>query len=629
MPGQGLLFFILLLGVLILVHELGHFLVAKLFRVQVFKFSFGFGPELFGFRIGETRYAVSVVPLGGFVRMAGEADLVERWGGPEAPPTDPERLLTAKPLWQRGLIILAGPFANILLPFVIFSFTSFGDSTFMPPLVGTVLPGSPAERAQLQGGDRIISVDGETVKAFGEIAKLVGPRAGETVVLEIERSGVRQQVPLTLRSVTDHDELQQVVQRGRIGVGAFRRRPVVAVTHADSAAAQAGLRTLDRVLRVDGQEIQTFDELQRALITAENRDVTLLVERRENLLGSPLRLSVPTLLEIKLSAGGAARQAPTSGPATQPTPAPANTESFHALAKSDEPAQPPETAASDTRAHALGVAARVHVYLDELDAESIAKTHDAADAALAGVAPELRGLTFAGACLDSVLDDTPAATLGLQRGDCLLAMDGRTTPLWSDVEEIFTKSDAAVHLAVASRNGVQRVVAFRLDKRDEKAPLRRGYQRSVFGHQQSVVFTPGATETITRDVFAAIANGAVQTASYTALTVTGIGLLATGQIPFSTVGGPLMLYDLAGRASERGAAYFLFILAFISINLAVLNLLPVPVLDGGHLLFFVIEAVQRRPASTRTREIANVVGLVLLILLMVAVFRNDIARYFF
>jgi regulator of sigma E protease len=110
-------------------------------------------------------------------------------------------------------------------------------------------------------------------------------------------------------------------------------------------------------------------------------------------------------------------------------------------------------------------------------------------------------------------------------------------------------------------------------------------------------------------------------------TLFGIGLLLTGQIPFATVGGPIMMFDLAGRSVETGIGHFLFIMAVISINLAILNLLPVPVLDGGHLLFLVIEAVRRHPVSLRARERATFVGLLALLLLMILVMRNDLARY--
>lgn len=113
------------------------------------------------------------------------------------------------------------------------------------------------------------------------------------------------------------------------------------------------------------------------------------------------------------------------------------------------------------------------------------------------------------------------------------------------------------------------------------------------------------------------------------MTLIGVGVakMVQGKIPFDTMGGPIMLFVIAEKSAKRGAATFLRVLAMVSVNLGILNLLPIPVLDGGHLMFFGIEAVRRRPPSLRFRELANVVGLALLALLMVLVFKNDILRY--
>jgi regulator of sigma E protease len=130
---------VVLLGVLILVHELGHFVFAKLFHVKVLRFSLGFGPRIVGITYGETEYRLSAIPLGGYVRLLGEDP------GDPIPPIDRPRALAAKPLWQRYTVVGAGPVFNLLLALLIYFIHFAGQRTMLPPIIGTVLPDLPAD----------------------------------------------------------------------------------------------------------------------------------------------------------------------------------------------------------------------------------------------------------------------------------------------------------------------------------------------------------------------------------------------------------------------------------------------------------------------------------------------------
>src|SRR4029450_5139312 len=129
---------VVLLGVLILVHELGHFVFAKLFDVKVLRFSLGFGPRIVGFTWGETEYRLSAIPLGGYVRLLGEDP------GDPPPPVASPRALAAKPLWQRYTVVVAGPVFNLLLALLIYFIHFAGQRTLLPPIIATVLAHLPS-----------------------------------------------------------------------------------------------------------------------------------------------------------------------------------------------------------------------------------------------------------------------------------------------------------------------------------------------------------------------------------------------------------------------------------------------------------------------------------------------------
>ncbi|HZH78183.1 MAG TPA: RIP metalloprotease RseP, partial [Archangium sp.] len=161
LQGPGL--FILLLGVLVTVHELGHFLVAKACGVKVIRFSVGFGPKLFGFTKGETEYQVALLPLGGYVKMAGDSP------HEELSPEDAKRGFLNAPPWKRALIVVAGPVFNLVFPVLVYFFVFVGPHEAVSTKVGFVDPAMPAATAGIRAGDRIIAVEGEKVQTFDEL----------------------------------------------------------------------------------------------------------------------------------------------------------------------------------------------------------------------------------------------------------------------------------------------------------------------------------------------------------------------------------------------------------------------------------------------------------------------------
>lgn len=169
-------------SVVIFFHELGHFLIAKKLGIWVKKFSLGFGPELFGRTIGETRYRLSLIPLGGYVKMAGEDPEEERQGVPTE--------FLSQAWWRRILVVVAGPAMNFLLTIILFSvvFYIWGKPQVVEEsIIGEVLEGTPAQKAGLEKGDKIISIEGKKISEWKEIVEIIHPAVGETLKIRILR----------------------------------------------------------------------------------------------------------------------------------------------------------------------------------------------------------------------------------------------------------------------------------------------------------------------------------------------------------------------------------------------------------------------------------------------------------
>jgi len=224
--GEGLHYlwsFVLVLSVIVFVHEFGHYLVAKLCGVKVITFSIGFGPELFGFndRSG-TRWKFAALPFGGYVKMFGDQ------GAASAPDNEALDTMTAeernvsfhhKALWQKALVVSAGPLANFVLTISIITFFIYTIGVASTdPIIGEVMPDTPAQKAGLQAQDRILSVDGTAVKEFGDIPNMIATNLGEPVELKLVRDGKEITLSITPIEFEDKDALGNPVKRPLIGI---------------------------------------------------------------------------------------------------------------------------------------------------------------------------------------------------------------------------------------------------------------------------------------------------------------------------------------------------------------------------------------------------------------------------
>lgn len=456
---------ILVLGVLIFVHELGHFLTAKWVDIEVPRFSIGFGPKVIGFRRGETEYVISALPLGGYVKMAGMEEMEQVEGGPltvndtvgdeqtirEAKAGEHVRRprdFESKSLPARALVISAGVIMNVL--FAIVAFSVIAAVWGVPTDPGTRLGGIAEERltegaaplTQVLPGQVVTHVNDAEVTTWREFTlALTRARAGET------RIGFENAAPITFELPSADED------RARI-ISAFEPYlqvdPVLAEVIADGPAAQAGLRAGDRVLQAGGRAVATWQEFVAVIERSPGQPVPLVVQRNS----------------------------------------------------------------------------------ERLDLT---------------VTPH-----------DRVLDS------GIRVGRI-------------DVSVPFMSIEAAL-------------------------PTQRP------------------------NIAQAVVRGTTQTWDITVLTVDYLAGMVTGRHSARNVGGPIMIGQMSGRFARQGLRDFLGFMAILSVNLAILNLLPIPVLDGGHLVFLGIEAVRGRALSFNARMRLTQVGFVFIILLMAWAIGNDLLR---
>ncbi len=440
---------VIVIGVLIFVHELGHFLAAKAVGIAVLRFSFGLGPRTpLGVKIGETDYCLSWIPFGGFVKMAGleeEATTEAMEGGRMEAEVPRERTFDAKPLWQRIVVILAGVTMNAVFAFALYAGLSahYGRTVYRT-----------------------------------------------TTVARVDTAGL----PM-------------------------------------GAAGLASLRPGDRIERINGAPVETWDGVQRALLGAPGSRITIDVAGR----ASPVLLDVPA-------------------------------------------------AEDSSRARLAGA---LVPWLDPV--------------------------------IGAVIEGEPAAAAGLRAGDRILSVSGALTPSWDSVVRIVQRSAARPLAIVVGRDGAE--LPLTVKPAALRVPGGSG-AGAVIGRIGAEVYVP-----VERFGFAgSLAEGWRRTVSAGSLILTTLEGLVTGRVSVRELGGPILIGQVSGAVARLGLEPFLTFVALFSINLAILNLLPIPVLDGGHLVFLIYEGVRGRPMPLAQRQRLTQIGFVVLVGIMVLALANDFVR---
>ncbi len=538
-------YFIVLVGVLIFVHELGHFAWAKFFGVKVLTFSLGFGPRLLGFRKGDTDYVIAAIPLGGYVKMLGEspADVVR--------PEDEARAFASQPLWKRIVIVVAGPAMNLVFPVALYFVVFLGDSTLPPATVGTVFPGRPAD-GKLLPGDRILAIDGDEVQTFFEVSRAVESSPGEALVFRIERDGEELEETITPVLTEQAKPLDLVDEVGRIGVMPHHPAAVVGVVSPQSPAGAARMRTFDVVVSAGGRPVHRYLDLQRVL---EGNGGAMV----------PITYLRPTRV-----------------------------------------------------ADALGGLAELEIY----DPHVATLTPEPGE----GSGVDRAGLELADLYVSHVSVNSPEHRAGILPGDRIVALDGVPVRLFATFLEDLRVLRGQAHTLTVRRGDELLEKHVRLQHESGVNEHGQPFDRYVVGIRNWVPLRADDATPNPHPIVYAATKAIESTIEMVELTTFSVVRLLQGRLTMKSLGGPLTIFEVAGTAAREGTLNYLALMAFISINLGLINLLPIPMLDGGHLVFFLIEGVSRRKLSPRARQYASLAGLSVLLLLMVLALKNDIER---
>jgi regulator of sigma E protease len=492
--------------------------------------------------------------------------LEETKGGPAILPEERRRTFESQALWKRVVIVLAGPAMNVLFPVLLYTSVFLEDKEFPPPTVGIVIPGKPAD-GKLMPGDRIVSVDGRSVSSFPEVQRMIAARAGVATRFVLMRDAKEVEVTLIpaeeIRYVEPR-ELDIAEHVGQVGFHPGFAAPVIGVPRADSPAYRAGLRTFDRITAVNGRKIDRFVDFVNTL--ASNRGDTVVVAFQRPV---PVPNALGGLCDIAVLEPQVATLTP-GGPAIA-------------------------SAATDENARERDVLER------------------------AGIESADRYVAFSP-------ENSSEWKAGLRAGDRITALDGAPLRFWQTMEEQLAVGADKTHALSWTRAGAPMEGVFQLRKEEWNDEFGQHYERYVF---RTIHWMPYASDAVVPNpsrLSYAMVRGYEETARAIRLTAVTFARLFEGKLSLSSVSGPITIYDMAGQAGARGTTYFVWAMAFISINIGLVNLLPIPVLDGGHLFFLAAEAVKKRPLSLHVREVASLVGMSVLFALMLVAFKNDVER---
>lgn len=516
---SSLLIFVIFLGPLIFFHELGHFLFAKFFGVRVETFSIGFGPKILKYKKGDTTYAISAIPLGGYVKMFGD-NILER---DQLPEEERKYAFTHKTKWQRFWIVFGGPLANFILTFVIFFALSLTGEKVPEPSMGVVTPGSETYKYGFREGDVIKSINNVELSSLTDFISSGVENVDRVVV---ERSG--KDVSLNL-NLTVKEFIESIM-----AVPNAMRAPYLRDIAGETWALSFSAGALDKERKLSDYIFSTSPLFLIGINTGSETEV-LIDEKRSR----------------RLEYNGSTEK------------------DFYAFLKSQ------------------------NLYPVDLTVKSI------------------------------VLD-SPAEKSGITAGDIITSFNGVNIVSFEQLRESVQRVEKGSRVQLGLVRGEERRMFDIVPV--EKEVSKNVFVKSIGVFSGGIYNQPKLVNTNGLGLIDSISRGVTRTWESIVTTLVGFKSLITGDVSLKTVGGPIAIAKVASDSFNISISYFLKIMALISVNLGIINLFPIPVLDGGHIVFIFLELIRGQPVSKRVVEVALQFGVsVLFILIFFAIF-NDISR---
>jgi regulator of sigma E protease len=521
---EKVLIFIVFLAPLVFFHELGHFLFARLFGVRVEVFSIGFGPKLFKKKWGDTEYAISAIPLGGYVKMFGDDPFTKD----AIPENERSKSFTHKNKWARFWIVMGGPLANFILAFCIFFSLLIVGERIPEIKIGALSNDSALYLNGLRTGDVLVKVNNNDVynpsdlmvDGKTEVSKLTIKRNEEIIDLSVSFTG---------------DKFFEEVLKAP----PFLRKPYLIDAFANRYV----------VSTVKGQA--SFNYSIEEMASLEN---------------------VSTLYLYPVLKG--------------------------------------EDLAADTVK--VDLAAEKVIPAKYSDLKSLL------------VLFESHGLRTIDLMVRSVNMNSPADKAGIKSDDVFVSLEGIKVLSFEELRNnLQTISKSSVIVEVYSKGELKKfTISPETSTQDGKVVKLLGVYSFIELLKTNFVLTKS------KGLFSSIAVATTRTWDSMKKTLDGFVKLLTNQVSLKSIGGPLAIGKVAHDSFNTSLSYFFQLMALISVNLGVINLFPIPVLDGGHILFIFLEIINRGPLSRRKMEIAQQVGLSALLMLMVGAIFNDVTRFF-
>lgn len=612
-------------GLIIFVHELGHFLAAKWAGVKVRRFFFGFAPaitigkrkikfQFFAIQVGETKYGIGMLPFGGFVDMAGELGDEVREKESDVPQ---EQQFGSKTPGQRAIIFTAGAVMNALFAVIFFMIAFSIGVSFVRPNVGHVLKGGPAWKAGIEPGDSILEINGQEQREFTEMAMLIALCNPDTSLkVKVFRAGEVFDTEVT--PVTDPGGKGMT-----IGIGPNAEALVHAITEG-SPAEKAGLEPGDMILALEYADPDTGEQVKSPMhnyadvnkIVQDGRFIgkPVVFEVLRGVSESPETLKLAVVPEIYREASKILGIAPVQteiAAIRKDSPAREHFEEGDLLISvgMEKVYSPqhlrkmlPGKSTLEVRVRRAGTVTAFTCDTNDLTQwveNDLAFTYSSLEPIAGTVYPQM-----------------PAKLAGIRPGDRITEIDGEPVREFAEMSAA-VRSRAEQPIQVTWEREGPDGEAETFSATMSPAPQRIGYIGIEYRPDRFIV---------REGIFGAVATGFRRTILWSKRVFLVLKGLFTRRISPQNLAGPVGIFTLSYHVTQYGIGTLLYFLAMISINLAIINIFPIPVLDGGHLLFLAIEKIKGSPVAIKTQIMAQTVGLVLLLTLAVFVTYNDIVR---